>query len=201
VYFFKVSLKVGVFIFVLLIGIAASWIYIEIPSIRQELVHATSLIVALSGVYSAFYIGEGLRQKLKGDKIYNTYRFLEELDDMELIKIRTKLEKEFDHSNTTPADMYEKIVNNEDTHSAVKKLLNLFESISSGVQFGLFDEKVVHRELCGLLPHIVNVFSPYIFGHRQKLGSDVIYHDVEKLAGSWKSNKYLSSGESIDAID
>ncbi len=152
-----------------------------------------------AAIYSASYAGIALRIRIAHDKVQHAHEFIHLAYSVDLIKLRLKLQ-DFDHDNIAPAKQYDEISKKEEVALALRASFNLFESLSTAIQLGHVDEVVAHRSLGFIVCSMYKTFNPYIDSVRKRNKNDLIYYEVERLAHSWDSNKYLFSENIIDKI-
>lgn len=169
--------------------------FFKYSSIRTELTFITAILGGLAFLHSKYYIAKSLKVAIERDKLSWSFNIAKELGNIDVVKIRTFLEKKITSTDIPPSEFYNKIVSDIDVHSSTKMLLGLFEDSSVAVQSGLADEESLFRSLGYLVPWAFRSFSLYIEQVRKETGDDRIYCELEKLHDSWKNKTSLLSGK------
>ena len=164
---------------------------------RQTLAFAAAVAAAMGAVYSGYYVAESLRTRSRQDRIARSFDFLQAMQDIQIVEVRTKLRKQIDQGRISPDDLYDEVAKDLHTHSALKATLNWFESISLAVQAGHVDEEILYRDLRTVLPWTATVFRPYIDRVRINYNDQKVFCELEKLANAWSNRTLLSTGEAV----
>ena len=121
---FSIKITVGFLLVIFAIGI--SLLFVLYPTYRVELTFISAMIGGSATIYSAFYAGLGIRNKIQQDKLAHSFDLMKLTKIVDLVRARTKLESEFEHGKVAPDDFYSKVVEDEEVHTAIKALLSLF---------------------------------------------------------------------------
>ena len=79
-------------------------------------------------------------------------------------------------------------------YHSVTTVLGQFEDMSILIQKDLLDEELLYMSLYFMIPFYYDFLKPHIEAVRTKYKAPGIFVELEKLANSWRSKKYLSSG-------
>jgi len=188
-------ISIGMIVFAIVFGI--SFGYILLPIYRQELTFIAYLLGGGGAIYSGIYVGISVNRKVIQDKLQHSYQFLYQTKSVELSRVRTKLEKDFDPKKLSPEQFFDAVVSDVDIHTTVKVLLGLYEDLSVAVQDGFVYEPTVYKSVCTSLPYMYNTFTPYIQEVRKRREDERVYCEIEKLSNSWSTGKYLNNGKII----
>ena len=199
---FGINLKFNVTILTVTFLYAAilCCLFILFPDFQVELKYLAAVSCGVAAIYSAFYVGRQLHITHKMRVRENSFRFLENLYSIEIVRIRSKLEKEFQHQDVTPGQFYDKITNDIELHTALRCVLNMFETISIAIQAGYVEEKVLHDMLHVIVNIHWNRYYPYIEAARERSKAPEIFCEFQKLYNAWSEKKYLSTGEIIEKV-
>ncbi|HET9511813.1 MAG TPA: DUF4760 domain-containing protein [Sphingomonas sp.] len=75
---------------------------------------------------------------------------------------------------------------------AIRTILNDFEQLALGIQFGVLDLELIKRyHRTGIIRDWGHA-APFIYKLRAKIGSPAIYHEFEELARSLQTNRMPS---------
>lgn len=171
--------------------------FIVFPCQQENIKFIGAVIGGLSALYSAYYVGKTLRLQVNEQRVRNSFRLLEALNDPDLIKARATLDTDFSHTQTAPVQQYDIIVKNLQLHIAVKSLLTIFTHASIAIKKDHADEMSLFMALDTLLPYTFSMLKPYVDEVRKIRGNDKVYKNAEDLANSWAAGKYLSSNKYI----
>lgn len=195
---FSISFEVGLFAILLIPSILVIIYFLFVPAQRIELIFVISVIGGIAAIYSAFYAGENLKRTYEYNKKSKTFEMIQRFDQIEYAEMYAFLDTDFDIKDMKQNEVYEKIISDSGLFLAVRSVMNLCEDISIAVQGHYIDEKIAFLSLEQVFRMYVNKFKPYIEGHREKYGTNLIYNECEKLAYSWSNNQYLTSGKKIE---
>jgi len=170
--------------------------YILFPSIDDKLIFITSVIGGSCALYSAFYVGRTLRLQYRMTLMHNSFELLSNVHSLELMKVRSELDRKFNHRNVMPSEFYDKIQSDPVFDVTVRSLFNLYEGISIAIQNDYVDERLIYDDLGFIIPHSYENFLPYIQEVRKRY-NPLVYIEIEKLVYSWGQKKYLSTNKAI----
>ncbi len=200
----RYDLTIAVVILILIIFLSIAYIIAPISFIftsytitKEVIVFFTALVGGGSAIYSAYYTGIGLHQRVKQEKIKNSYEFMRLIYDNNLIKFRLKIHNDFHPESMAPNEFYDKLNEDLDMATTVRSSLNLCEDLSIAIQEGFADEVVAHRSLVFIVVNTYETFLPYIKHIRNKHNDTNVYCELEKLASSWKQGKYINTNENL----
>lgn len=77
---------------------------------------------------------------------------------------------------------------NSDECKDIRYLLNHLESLSVGIQAGIYDETMLKKSWCGIVLDTYKHATPYIAATREAEHRSTIYQELEWLATRWKKN-------------
>jgi hypothetical protein len=195
------NLRLTVAAVLALAGGAILLAYLLLPGHRDGLKFSAAAAFGLTAIYSAFYAGASIRYRNRLETIGRSADLVREVSSFELTKIRMKLERSFDQEKIPPAELYDKILADEETHATVIYMLNKFDYLASLVRLGYVDEEALYVSLNYLLPFWVKTFRPYIDERRHRKGRHSLYTDAEALAAAWNSGHLLSTGKRMPSHD
>lgn len=188
------KLKIGVAALLVVTIIGASAAYVWLPQWRSGIVFVASAFAVAGALYSAFYAGESLRTQSRRQKLDATMKVMDAFHSLESVRLRTKLEREFDHKKIAPAAFYDTVTGDPEFHAAAKYLLNVCERMAISVQHGYIDERVAFDECRTIVPWTFETFRPYVEKMREKYNDKTLYEGVQALANAWSSGNLLSEG-------
>lgn len=195
-YEFKVTLKLGIVLTIL--GIIICVAFIMYPEKRTEVIFVSTVVGALCGIYSTFYVGYGLKQQQRMTKLDNSFSFLDKYDDLEFHSLSPFLNEDFNPKEHKPVDFYNKIKNDKEVSSAIRLRYNFFEDLSLAIQNDYVNELILYDSMDSILQLHCEKFDLWIEGHKNIfLNPDELYIEVNKLRNSWKEKKLLSDGKII----
>ncbi len=226
----ELVIRPTIFIVSLLVGCILIYLYITKPERREELIFIALIMGGLAAICSAFYTGRALRfqsesldkqlkfQKEQADEqlkfqketlkiqnrqfiVKNTYDLITAITGKEVVEMRHELLSKFNHDKTAPEEVYGKITADNNLHTALKTILNLYENISLAIQDNYIDEKIIYKNVSFILPWTYDTFKPYITKFRKKHNDPRIYCEIAKLSNAWEVGKYLSTDENIPTED
>jgi uncharacterized protein DUF4760 len=106
-----------------------------------------------------------------GNKLINeAFGFMESNDPIPLEQVQSKCEEMVD------------------LRAAIHRLLNTYETISTGVVHGVYDEAIVRDSMGYVISLTLFQFSEYI-EHRRNRGSREMWCVAEQLSKKWKENQ------------
>lgn len=190
----RFSMRITIAGLLLLLASAASLLFVFLPDARDELVFVVSVLGGTATVYSAFYIGAGLRSQLHNARVAASFDIFRDFNSVEFIRLRNRLQNEFDPQKTKPSEAYGKITASEELHTAVKALLNHLETISIAVQQGYADEVTLYQCMHTIVPWTIERFAPFITEVRKIYETQTIYSELQRLADSWRHGRLLTRG-------
>ena len=80
-------------------------------------------------------------------------------------------------------------IDGQDVKDVIINLLNNFEYIATGVNLGIFDEKVVKKLWGSKMPYAYNMFEHYIKHLRTEHKWEKVYIEMETLVQKWGENQ------------
>ncbi|HEX8636132.1 MAG TPA: DUF4760 domain-containing protein [Pyrinomonadaceae bacterium] len=191
----SVRVKLTVFIILAIVSVLVVVIHILAPAYRGEIEFATAVAGGAAVVYAGYYTAISLRISIDQNKKNNAFKLLSELNDVDLVKIRTLVEKEIPAENLTRKQMHDKILNDQILLAGVTNILGIFEDLAIAIQHDQVDEEVLHASLVFLIPWTFDKLKPYIDEERRE--AQVLYCEMEKLRDAWRAQRYLRTGERI----
>ncbi len=151
-----------------------------------------------SAIYSAYYVGLGLRSRLEEDRRHRAFEFLALLNRPEFIKVRKFIEEEIQNPDqVAEKDLYSTVVSNFGLHVAIREVLGTFEDMALAIQFEHFDEDVLHRSVSVISDRHYVHLAFYIRQHRLEFDSPKLFCEFEALCNSWRKGRRLSDGKSF----
>jgi hypothetical protein len=198
-YEFKITLTLGLVL--VIIGIIVTVIFLLYPEKRSEVIFISTVLGALCGIYSTFYVGFGLKQQQNMTKLDNSFTFLDKYDDLDFNSLSPYLNPEFDPSEYKPTEFYEKSKENEELYSALRMRYNFFEDLSLAIQNEYVIELLLYDSLDNILQLHCSKFDIWIQGHRELFPNpSELYIEVKKLRIAWDQRILLSNGHKISEL-
>ena len=177
--------------------LTAIFAYICLPECRDSLIYVASIIVGISFIYSAYYVGASVRLGIQYDRMKNSFEFLEKFNNIKLIECRTKIKDFIDSKPEASNELSEKIKQDFDLKISIRTTLNLCENVSIAIQKGYVDEAILCKDLFVAIPWFLRNLGNHIQDLRNEYEDESIYCEMEKLADSWTKGKYLSNDKNI----
>ncbi len=172
--------------------------FFSFKQFREELTYISAILGGLAAIYAGYYVAANLKITTERDKVHRSFEIIHRLDYPDWVKVRWFLDKgDIDHKKDAPEKMYEKINDDFELQIAVSSMLSIFENLSIAIQRGYADEITLFLSTCVQIPYYYEKLSPYIGEMRRKYNNDIICIEFEKLARSWKNQKFLSSNKEI----
>lgn len=196
----KYTVTVTVFGMLFVFGLVLVFSYMLMPKHAELVKFITAVVGGLAAIYSAFYLAEALRRQVEHSLLQSSFEIVKLTNNMDFVRYRAELEKDFDHASITPAEMYEKITNKQQFDIAVRALLSIFSRAAIAIRQGYADEKTLYMALDTILPSTFQALYPYVQELRKKRKDENIFRSAEMLATSWQQKKYLSTGRRIESI-
>lgn len=171
---------------------------------KGTLIFATSVIGGLAVLYSAIYIGQTSRQKIKNERITKTFDIMWRFEQPEIVEVYRFVMDYLVTQQVLPDEIYTKIDENKKLYTGARTILNQFEVISLAIQQKHFDETISYKMFGMVVPFFYDQLMPFINGLREFLqkgqNSDKVYIEFVKLALAWKAGKYLTTGRPLPQL-
>ncbi|MES9857226.1 MAG: DUF4760 domain-containing protein [Sedimenticola sp.] len=191
---FKLVISVSAALMLILTAACAIALFWYIPILRESLIFGAALVGGFAALYTGYYSVHLQRLAIDRDIMHRSVELINRVTGVELSNVRFFALENLDYNSIAPEDAYEKVTGNKETLAAVKTVLNHFEDASINIQKGYVDEATVYMALDFLVPHIWKTFEPYIKENRKISGNTEAWIELEKLAASWSSKKFISTG-------
>lgn len=192
---FGLSLKVTLALVVGIVSLIVVLLHIFIPNARDEISFATAVIGGAAVVYGGYYAGVSVRVAMQRAKADHSFQMLNALNSIDMAKIRILIENEIYQKDVPPAEVYDRIVGDNELLSAVTTIFGLWEDVSIGVRLDYLDEDVLFYSLSFLIPWHFENLKQYIYEERKRNSNPHVYIEMEKLADAWKNDKSLLTGK------
>jgi len=196
----KWSIKLTLASVLVAVGVLIIILYFYFPQHREDLRFISATLAGLAAIYSAYYVGIGLRMRIDHDIITHSFMLLDRYHNLELVKYRTNIQKLFDSDQLPSLDITDKIKSDTELQIAVKATLNIFEHVSIAAQRGYADEVTLYDDLCVYLPWLLRNMNPYINYLRTRYNDCRLYCESDKLAGCWAAGNFISTGKKIPRV-
>ncbi|MBE0662112.1 MAG: DUF4760 domain-containing protein [Bacteroidales bacterium] len=172
-------------------------LFITLPNNKDLVIFSITVLGGLAAIYSAFFVALSIKQKVNHDRISGCFKFMERHSNIDLQKLKSYLLKNFNVNDVKPSEIFERIVVDEDLHTAVRTTLNLYEEISVAIQFEFVDEKAMYKLVNEVTIIYYNNFKKYITEFRERNNNPTIWIEFTKLATSWEQGIYLATKRKI----
>lgn len=186
----------------LVIVIVAAMLILAIaffPAQRETTKFIAVIVGASAAVYSAYYVGAGLRLRLDRDKRQASFEILSLPNRPEFAAIRGFLDKEVEgHDDLSEIDLYKKISEDPKLDDAVTVVLGILEDASIAIQEEYVDEDTLYLSVNQIVARNHEGLVGYINQLRKHRNNSAYYIEFEKLVTSWgKEKRRLSDGEPL----
>lgn len=193
---FKFNFTILALIF--LVGTILVFCFIFFKQFREELTYVSAILGGLAAIYAGYYVAVTFKTTAEREKVHRSFEIMHRLDYPDFVRVRTFLDKgDIDHEKDSPEKMFEKIYENFDLRVAVLSILSMFENLSIAIQRGYADEITLYLSTCVQVPYYYEKLSPFIAEIRRKYGDNAVCIEFEKLARSWKDQKFIASNKTI----
>lgn len=197
---FSFKVKITISIVLTLLGVILIWAFIYFGQYREIFAFSTAVSAGLAAIYAGFYIALTLRCTLQRDKLRSAADVLKTIGGIELHDVRNFIIKNLEFEETKPAELHDKIMKDEKIYHAVTTVLGQFEDLSICIQKDLYDEELLYMSLYFMIPYFYNSLKTHIEALRIKYNDPGLFCELQKLAYSWESKRYLSSGKKAVTI-
>lgn len=189
---YKFNLKISIALVLFLAMAILVFLFCYYPNQRNIFVFVASLAGGGGTIYSAFYVGQSIKESIRRDIIHRSFEVMQFLSTNDIMRVRSFLTKGI-KDDIAPSDLYNKITDDDELEHAVKTTLNHLEMISLQIQEEYIDESIAMLHLIALVKYVYKKLEPYISELRIIHNDKLIYIELEKLALAWNSGKSLLS--------
>lgn len=194
---YKISIAVSAAFIFLLLAIILIVVFYYFPSLRETLVFSTAVVGGFAGLYAGFYSVRLQTITLRRDILTRSIEVINRVTNADHATVRSYAFKDFYSDKIPPAEIHDYILNDKNLFHASVTALNHFEEISITIQKGYVDEELIYMALASQVHVLYGNLEPFIKGQRTKIDRPSLLIELEKLAKSWDSGKYLFSGKPI----
>ena len=182
------------------VGVAIA-IYFVAPKYREDVKFITVVIGGATAIYSAYYVGAGLRLNIERQKQEASFEILSLLNRPEFVEVRQFLGKEVEgHEKLSESDLYDKITSNTKLENAVSIVLGILEDASIAIQYEYVSETVLYTSISDLVRRNFRGLRGYINQARKQKSVPSAYLEVERLHNAWTRAQRLSDGRPLPQI-
>ena len=194
----ELKLNFTVLTLVFLIGVILVCCFFFFRQYRDELTFVSAIIGGLAAIYAGYYVALTFKTTTEREKVHRSFEIMHRLDIPDFVKVRTFLDKGgIDHKKDAPEQMFKKIYEDKDLRVAVLSLLSMFENLSIAIQRGYADEITLYLSTCVQIPYYYEKLAPFIEEIRRKYNDNTVCIEYEKLARSWKNQKFIATNKTI----
>lgn len=194
----KVKFNFTLLALMLLTGVILVFCFFIFEQFRGQLTFLSAIVGGLAAVYAGYYVAANIKITIEREKVHRSFEIIHRLDIPDAVRFRWFIEKGgIDPKRGAPKKIYNKINKNFDLQVAVTSILSMFENLSIAIQRGYADEVTVYLSTCVQVPYYYEKLSSYIGYIRGKYRNNTICIEFEKLARSWKTERFLSSNKNI----
>lgn len=198
---FRLAVRVNVGIPLSIISLIVILLYIIWPPIRAQLTFVTAVMGGAAVIYAGYYTGISVRLANKQAEMEHSFKVLSLLNTDFMARIEQLIEDKGTDPDVAPEKLYKKICEDRSLRIAVSTVLGLWDDISIGIRLRYFDEEVLFYSLSFLVPWHVDNLKHFIRRERERLKDCYVFWEAERLAGAWKENKSLVTGETFKYPD
>jgi hypothetical protein len=192
----KFSLPLAGTLLVLGIGLGVVFIFFE--NYRPQFIFIASVIGGLSALYMGYYSAIALRIKIQHDKMQRSFEFTHMLNDIDWARTRCSIIKiKNDYKTESPTALHDKIVADEELHTAIISLLGWLEDVSIAIQHQYVDELILNESIFYIVKDAYENLYPYIQARREKCNHTTLYTEFGKLHHAWREKKSLVTGKAL----
>ncbi len=196
---FNVSVPLWPLIVIAALGLIA--IFVVAPARREEIKFAATILAGAAAIYSAYYVGAGLRLKIERDRQQASFEILSLLNRPEFAAVRCFLHKAVqEHEKVSDVDLFKKIEDDKELDGAVTVVLGILEDTSIAVQHDYVNEDTLYMSLAGIVRTNYDGLQGYIEQLRKQRSTPGYFLEFEKLAKAWSENRRLSDGRSLPPL-
>jgi len=194
----RVNLSFPLSLVIVVIALSLVLAFAFFPA-RGEVIKFIAAIVAGScGVYSAYYVGAGLRLKLDRDKRQASFEILSLLNRPEFAQLRGFLDAKVErHSDISEVEIYNSIVEDAKLGDAVTVVLGILEDASIAIQQEYVDEDILYMSISQIVFRNHKGLTGYINQLRKHMNNVTYYIEFQRLAVSWEQKTRLSDGRTL----
>jgi hypothetical protein len=193
-----VNLRMSVFVALVALGICLCVVYFFWPDYRPQLIFMATLIGGLSTLYMGYNIAADLKIKIQYDKMQRSFEFTHMLNDIEWAKTRCSIIKiKNAYKDESRNALHDKIVADEELHTAIISLLGWLEDVSISIQYQYVDESILYESVFYIVKDAYENLNSYIQARRERCNHATLYIQFEKLHYAWNGKKSLVTGKDL----
>ena len=175
--------------------------YFCAPSQRDHVKFVTALLAGAAAIYSAYYVGAGLRLQVNRQQQQASFELLSLLNRPEFARVRNFVETEVEaHEELSATELYDKILKNNELDNAVTIVLGILEDASIAIQNDFVDENILYSSLDDIVKRTFHALRGYIEQLRKHRAEPLYFVELAKLCSSWDSAKRLSDGKPLPKL-
>lgn len=178
--------------------IASYWVA---PTYRDQIKFVTIIVAGAAAIYSAYYVGAGLRLNLDRERQKASFEILSLLNRPEFVKVRHFLETQVEgHEKMSTDELYEKVRSDVHLDEAVTTVLGILEDASIAIQTEYVNENTLHASLLDIVLRTFYSLRGYIEKLRKIKNKPLFFIELEKLCTTWEANRRLCDGKTFPPL-
>ena len=198
-YVVSVKITVAAIVSTIAAALILLYVYYADTTLKEQLEFSAAVLGGAALVYAGYYAGASLHVSMRESRRDRAFAIIQDLNSIDMAKTRRFIETKFkDRQSVTPADLYDRIMDDLELLGAITVLLGCFEDASIAIQENHADEKILYKSLCFLVPWANRELKDYIAEERNRGKGNDFYCEVQKLAAAWESGRYLSTNKEIE---
>lgn len=197
----QVNISIAISAVLLIGGAAFVGVFIIFEQHRELVKFVAAVVGGGTAIYSAYFVGLGLRLKLDQERKERTFKQLAELSREDSVRVRKWLEQKVGNQDSVAQkELYRQVIDDEQLLGAITTLLSVFEDIALAIKHEHLDEEVLHESIAYMVQWHYQHLRFYMDQHRAATGRDTLFSDFEALYRSWREGKRLSDGKSFRTV-
>ena len=192
----RVVLRPTVLVCLLALGALLVVAFAIFPEARPVIVYATASAGGLAALYTAYYNAANIRLQLAQNRQGRAFEFITSFNDVSFTRGRV-LYDALGIEGLAPDTVVEKIKADEELRANALMIINLYESLSIGIQRGYVDEDVAFLFFATILPADVADLMPFIRYTRKKHEDPLVWAQTVKLANAWQARESMIDSKRV----
>jgi hypothetical protein len=192
----RLVLRPSLLLLLAAVGLALVVTFAIFASARPVIVFAAATVGGLAALYTAYYNSASIRLQLTHNRQARAFDFMQRFNDVSFTRGRV-LYDTLDLKGLARDELVEKIETDSDLRTTALTIINLYESLSIGIQRGFVDEEVAFLFFVTILPAEVDGLAPFIDYNRKKHGDPLIWDQTVKLGTAWRGRKSVIDSKRV----
>jgi len=161
---------------------------------RDNIKFCASILAGAAAIYSAYYVGKGIRLSLIQDKRKASFNLLDRLNSKEFVEVSNFVDTKLNNTKSiSDIKLFNMIIKDKELSDSVKYVLSVLEDMSIAIQHDYVDESILHQSMVLIVERNYNALRGYIDHKREITGKTQYYSEFQKLYNAWNSNLMLAN--------